>query len=83
MAVMVRAIRLALRIGRSEPLVGQLELKPHSTNKEDVFWPGDADPDVITDDEIEAFIRRNAETNYHPVSDVAALYPHFLLVLSI
>jgi choline dehydrogenase len=83
MAVMVRAIRLALRIGRSEPLVGQLELKPHSTDKEDVFWPGDADPDVITDDEIEAFIRRNAETNYHPVSDVAALYPHFLLVLSI
>ncbi|KAF8580208.1 GMC oxidoreductase [Ramaria rubella] len=67
MATMVRAVRLALRIGRSEPLVSQLELKPHSTNKEDVFWPGDADPDIITDAEIEAFIRRNAETNFHPV----------------
>lgn len=65
---MVRAIRLALRIGRSEPLVSKLELKPHSTDKKDVFWPGDADPDMITDGEIEDHIRRNAETNYHPVS---------------
>ncbi|KAF8526922.1 GMC oxidoreductase [Hysterangium stoloniferum] len=67
MAVMVRAIRLALRIARSEPLADKLDLKPHSTDKQDVFWPGDADPDVITDSEIAAFIRRNAETNYHPV----------------
>jgi len=73
MAVMVRAIRLALRIGRSESLVSQLELKPHSTDKEDVFWPGDADPDIITDTEIEGFIRRNAETNYHPVSVTSRL----------
>jgi choline dehydrogenase len=68
MEVMVRAIRLALRVGRSQPLVDQLKLKPHSIDKEDVFWPGDADPDVISDAEIEAFICRNAETNYHPVS---------------
>ena len=59
---------MALRIGRSEPLVNKLELRPHSINKEDVFWPGDADPDIITDTEIEGFIRRNGETNYHPVS---------------
>lgn len=64
---MVRAIRLALRISRTEPLVNKLELKPHSTDK-DIFWPGDADPDIITDAEIEEFIRRNVETNYHPVS---------------
>ena len=68
MTVVVRAIRLALRIARSEPLVSKLELKQHSTDKEDVFWPGDADPDVITDAEIKEFIRRNVETTYHPVS---------------
>ena len=71
---MVRAIRLALRIGRSEPLVSQLELKPHSTDKKNVFWPGDADPDIITDSEIEGFIRDHAETNYHPVSSLPLSY---------
>jgi hypothetical protein len=68
MALMVRAIRLALRIARSEPLAGQLDLKPHSTDTADVFWPGDADPDVISDEEIAGFIRGHGQTNYHPVS---------------
>lgn len=45
-----------------------LDLKSYSKDKSDtIFWPGDANPDEVTDEELEAFIRGGAETLYHPV----------------
>jgi len=45
-----------------------VDIKPQSTDQSDMFWPGDADPDQITDDELKAFIRDRATTVFHPVS---------------
>ncbi|KII87819.1 hypothetical protein PLICRDRAFT_648550 [Plicaturopsis crispa FD-325 SS-3] len=67
MRVLVRGLRLSLRIARQEPLRELLLLKDHSDDEADVFWPGDADPDLVTDDALERWIRANAETLYHPV----------------
>lgn len=44
-----------------------LNLKPHSTDKADVFWPGDADPDRLTDDDLLEHIKSHAQTLYHPI----------------
>ncbi|TDL17531.1 GMC oxidoreductase, partial [Rickenella mellea] len=66
--VLVRGVRLALRIGRAAALQPLLDLKRDSDDKGDIFWPGDADPDKVTDDELEKWIKENAETIYHPVS---------------
>lgn len=35
------------------------------------FWPGDADPDMITDEEIKMFVRRNCAAAFHPVSGLS------------
>ncbi|KZT24059.1 GMC oxidoreductase [Neolentinus lepideus HHB14362 ss-1] len=63
--VLTRGVRLALRIARSPPLQPFLNLPPHSENHSDVFYPGDADPEKISDEEIQTWIRGNAETLYH------------------
>ena len=34
----------------------------------DFYWPGDADPDTLSDEEIVKYIRRNAQSPWHPVS---------------
>ncbi|KAF7791371.1 hypothetical protein EIP86_002385 [Pleurotus ostreatoroseus] len=64
--VVARGVRFLLRLARTEPLASMLDLKPHSTDTNDFFWPGDADPDKITDDEIKSFIRKNALPDFHP-----------------
>ncbi|EIN09203.1 GMC oxidoreductase [Punctularia strigosozonata HHB-11173 SS5] len=66
--LVVRATRLCLRIARSEPLKSILDLKPHSTNKSDFMWPGDADPDKVTDTELKEWARKNSAPPFHPVS---------------
>jgi choline dehydrogenase len=46
--VMVKALRLMLRIARTEPLASKLNLQAGSPNvkpEDNVLWPGDADPD--------------------------------------
>lgn len=44
-----------------------LDLKTYSTDKTDVFWPGDANPDEVSDEDLIHYIRNGAETLYHPV----------------
>ncbi|KZT30177.1 GMC oxidoreductase [Neolentinus lepideus HHB14362 ss-1] len=64
--VLTRGVRLALHIARSPALQPFLHLPPHSENHSDLFYPGDADPEKISDEEIQTWIRGNAETTYHP-----------------
>ncbi|KAF7290097.1 GMC oxidoreductase [Mycena chlorophos] len=66
--VLVKATRLALRIVRAAPLAGIVELPEHDDDKTTYFWPGDADPDTVTDEALEAWIRRNGQTCWHPTS---------------
>jgi len=67
MKVFVKGMRLAMRIARSEPLKSHLQLKDHSMDTTDVFWPGDADPDQVPDEALAEWIRGNAYTIYHPI----------------
>ncbi|KAJ6506186.1 GMC oxidoreductase [Mycena vitilis] len=46
LAVVIKAIRLALRICRTEPLVSALDLAADSNVQSTFFWPGDANPDT-------------------------------------
>ncbi|KAF7320668.1 GMC oxidoreductase [Mycena chlorophos] len=66
--VLVKATRLALRIVRAAPLARIVRLPEHSEDKTTYFWPGDADPDTVTDEALEAWIRRNGQTCWHPTS---------------
>ncbi|KAH9850503.1 GMC oxidoreductase [Lenzites betulinus] len=70
MNLMIKAVRLLLRIARTAPLCDALDLctavGPRSAD--DIFWPGDADPDKITDDEIRAFVRSQGQSAWHPTT---------------
>jgi len=66
-----RFMRLALRIARAEPLAQKLVLPKVGENIDksasNFFWPGDADPDTVTDAELDVAIAKNSQTFYHPV----------------
>ncbi|OCH84495.1 GMC oxidoreductase [Obba rivulosa] len=69
--VLMRGVRFILRLVRTEPLAPLLDLESREDGKvdgEDVFWPGNADPDKVSDEELKAWIRKNVETVFHPVS---------------
>ncbi|KAI0256392.1 GMC oxidoreductase [Lactifluus subvellereus] len=66
--VAMKGLRFALRLARTESMKTIVDVKPHSTDQKDLFWPGDADPDQITDDELKAFIRDHGLTIFHPTS---------------
>ncbi|KAH7886400.1 GMC oxidoreductase [Phlebopus sp. FC_14] len=63
--IMTRLVRLALRTARGLPLKQMLDLKSDSKPTEDVYWPGDADPETISNTDIEQWIRNNCETVHH------------------
>ncbi|KZT60497.1 GMC oxidoreductase [Calocera cornea HHB12733] len=69
---LVRGVRLALRIARSPPLVGSLDLRPgghpntYKDREEEVYGMGDCREEELADGEIEQWVKRNAETIYHP-----------------
>ncbi|KAH7928995.1 GMC oxidoreductase [Leucogyrophana mollusca] len=65
MKLMLRGIRLALRIGRGAALQPMLDLKENSEDVQDVYWPGDADPDKVLDKDLEVWVRNNIETVNH------------------
>ncbi|KAJ7278858.1 GMC oxidoreductase [Mycena rebaudengoi] len=68
MTVLIKAVRLALRIARTAPLSAYLELPEDSKDQSTFFWPGDANPDTLTDEELSAWIKRNGQTAWHPTS---------------
>ncbi|KAI0295836.1 GMC oxidoreductase [Multifurca ochricompacta] len=43
--VAIKGLRFVLRLARTQSMKNVLDVKPHSTNQSDMFWPGDADPD--------------------------------------
>ncbi|CAE6461743.1 unnamed protein product [Rhizoctonia solani] len=63
---LVQGVRIALKIAHTQPLADKLVFKPNQ-DKSNIFFMGDQDPATVTDDVIEAWIRREAETIYHPV----------------
>lgn len=69
MKILNRAVRLGFRIARAKALEPYLDIPSHSEDKSavNIFWPGDADPDHVSDDDLEDWIRGHAETLYHPV----------------
>ncbi|KAJ7072896.1 GMC oxidoreductase [Mycena amicta] len=66
--VIIKAARLALRIARTDPLGTALALPEDSQDESTFFWPGDANPDTITDEQLAAWIKRNGQTAWHPTS---------------
>jgi hypothetical protein len=47
MDTFVRAFRLSLRIGRSQPMVDHLLLKDDMAESDSIYFPGDANPDKV------------------------------------
>ncbi|KZO94553.1 GMC oxidoreductase [Calocera viscosa TUFC12733] len=69
---LVRGVRLSLRIARAPPLVNSLDLRPgkhpnvYKDREEEVYNMGDSREEELGDDEIAEWVRKNAETIYHP-----------------
>jgi len=69
---LIRAVRLVLKIAHTEPLSDHLifndpKIQPN-TDKTSMYWLADQDPETLTDEEIEEWIRGNAGTLFHPTS---------------
>lgn len=45
--VVLRGVRLLLKLARTEPVSSALNLSDQTKALEDIFWPGDADPDKV------------------------------------
>ncbi|KAI0327372.1 GMC oxidoreductase [Cubamyces sp. BRFM 1775] len=67
--VLIKSTRFLLNLARTPPLSDVLDLRT-STAKGDMFWPGDADPHKISDEEIREFIRDHGQSTWHPTSSV-------------
>jgi choline dehydrogenase len=69
--VSLAGTRLALRIARAQSFSSSLNLRPLDSpidpSADPVYWPADANPDELTDAELEAYIRERAQSIYHPV----------------
>ncbi|KIK79730.1 hypothetical protein PAXRUDRAFT_833955 [Paxillus rubicundulus Ve08.2h10] len=65
MYMMKRGVRLALRTARGLVLKPMLDLKPDSHDTKDACWPGDADPETISNTDLEEWIRNNRATMNH------------------
>ncbi|KAL1937412.1 hypothetical protein VTO73DRAFT_13748 [Trametes versicolor] len=67
--VLIKSVRFLLHLARTKPLSDVLDLRS-TTTKDSLFWPGDADPDKITDEEIKEFIKNSGQSALHPTSSV-------------
>ncbi|KZT35293.1 alcohol oxidase [Sistotremastrum suecicum HHB10207 ss-3] len=65
--VLAKGVRLCLRIPRTEPLVKKLRIRESNSDKKDVFWLGEQDPDTVTNEDIREWIVNNCATLFHPV----------------
>ncbi|THH14403.1 hypothetical protein EW146_g5923 [Bondarzewia mesenterica] len=70
MNVLIRGVRLILRMAHTEPLRSKMEWTSSESAAEQMPWlyPGNANPDEITDDDLKAWIRKNGMATWHPVS---------------
>ncbi|KAI0632955.1 GMC oxidoreductase [Trametes polyzona] len=67
--VLIKSVRFLLHLAHTPPLSDVLDLRTSTTgSKDDIFWPGDADPDKITDEQIKEFIKNAGQSALHPVS---------------
>ncbi|TFK51151.1 GMC oxidoreductase [Heliocybe sulcata] len=66
--LLLRAIHLQRAIARTPPFSEILELTDAVTDKNDMFWPGDAHPSTLTEDGLRDWIRANSTSAWHPVS---------------
>ncbi|RPD58939.1 GMC oxidoreductase [Lentinus tigrinus ALCF2SS1-7] len=68
--VLIKAVRFLLHLVRTPPLSDALDLRNYESKpeNEDYYWIGDADPDKVSDEDIEAFIRKYGQSATHPTS---------------
>lgn len=71
---MIRSIRIILNVVKTSPLADGLIIDYSKKNEDmdDMYWLADQDPATLTDEMIEAWLRVNVQTLYHPVSP----FPH-------
>ncbi|KAK0229740.1 GMC oxidoreductase [Armillaria nabsnona] len=67
MNVLVRGLRLILRMAHTEPFCSNNEWTK-SDSSMPWLYPGNADPDEISDDALRAWISENGMATWHPVS---------------
>lgn len=68
----MRGVRLTLSIARTTPLADKLILNPRKNdNMDDAYWLSDQDPDTLTDEVLEKWLRGNVQTLYHPVNSMS------------
>jgi len=69
---LVRALRIVLKVVHTEPLSDHLIFSDPKTqpnaDKTSMYWLADQDPETLTDEEIEEWVRMNAGTLFHPTS---------------
>ncbi|TBU46490.1 GMC oxidoreductase [Dichomitus squalens] len=67
---LIRGTRFILHLARTAPLSSALDLLSLSTAPQDpdFYWPGDADPDKVSDEELEAWVKTHATSALHPTS---------------
>jgi len=65
----MRAVRTTITIAHTSPLCDKLVLgyNPNNEDMNDMYWLADQDPETLTDEKLEAWVRLHAETLYHPV----------------
>lgn len=65
----MRAARVTLHIAHTSPMADHLEFDYSKGNQDidNIYWLADQDPDSLTDEKLEQWVRRHAETLYHPV----------------
>ncbi|KAK0460401.1 GMC oxidoreductase [Desarmillaria tabescens] len=67
MNVLLRGVRLILRMARSEPFCSNIDWSK-SDGSMPWLYPGNADPDEISDEVLRAWISENGMGTWHPVS---------------
>lgn len=65
----IRSVRVSLAIAHTSPLADKLLFDGSKRNDDmnDLYWLADQDPETLTDERLETWLRGNVETVYHPV----------------
>ncbi|CCM03441.1 uncharacterized protein FIBRA_05574 [Fibroporia radiculosa] len=69
--ILLKSMRLLIRLARTEPLSSSLILRDSPSNSDfDPYWPSDVNPDTVSDEDLETWMRKHAQTAWHPTSTV-------------